>query len=137
MRAIRACRCDSDARLWLDLVVMALLFNAVPFTLFAYGERHVSSIARKRLSGRPDGAVAQPAGPASRTRTTRPSGGTTGSLFRVFCSGLMPRGRGGRENQGGVVRIETAAQDYGMRRSAVREGEGGCVHDDVPAMRRP
>ncbi len=30
--------------LWLHLTVTALLFNAIPFTLFAYGERHVSSI---------------------------------------------------------------------------------------------
>jgi drug/metabolite transporter (DMT)-like permease len=33
-----------EPRLVLHLVVAALLFNAIPFTLFAYGEKHVSSI---------------------------------------------------------------------------------------------
>jgi drug/metabolite transporter (DMT)-like permease len=31
-------------RIWLHLAVTAVLFNSLPFTLFAYGERHVSSI---------------------------------------------------------------------------------------------
>jgi drug/metabolite transporter (DMT)-like permease len=33
-----------ERRLWAHLAVAALLFNAVPFTLFAFGEKHVSSI---------------------------------------------------------------------------------------------
>lgn len=72
-----------------------------------------------------------------RTRTTRPPGETAGSLFRVFCSGLLPIRRGERENQGSIVRTETASQDYGVRRSAAREGVGGCVADDNSAMRWP
>jgi drug/metabolite transporter (DMT)-like permease len=37
-------RLSFDAKTWLHLLVVAALFNAVPFTLFAYGEEHVSSI---------------------------------------------------------------------------------------------
>ena len=300
-----------EPRLWLDLVAIALLFNALPFTLFAYGERHVSSIVaglwnattplwtligvsvalpgerpdgrriiglaigfagavlilmpwrafaggrldgelacaaaaacygggftymRRRLSGRPEGAIALSAGqllcatvlvavtlpfsaaPAfslgpgriagilslgilgsgiayvlnydildaagptvastvtyviplfatvlgiivlgesltwneplggcvllagvaltsrgSGTRATRPPGETTGSLFRVFCSGLLPRRRGERENPSGMVRTDTATQDCQMRRSAARGGVGGC-EDGVMAKRWP
>src|SRR5262249_59008794 len=38
-------RLSFDRRTWLHLLVAAALFNAAPFTLFAYGEKHVSSIA--------------------------------------------------------------------------------------------
>jgi drug/metabolite transporter (DMT)-like permease len=41
---LRRERLRFDARTWLHLLVVAALFNAVPFTLFAYGEKHVSSI---------------------------------------------------------------------------------------------
>jgi drug/metabolite transporter (DMT)-like permease len=37
-------RLPSDARLWGHLAVCAVLFNAVPFTLFAFGETKVSSV---------------------------------------------------------------------------------------------
>jgi drug/metabolite transporter (DMT)-like permease len=192
-----------DARLWRDVAIIAVLFNAAPFTLFAYGERHVSSIVAglwnattplwtlvgvmsvlpgERLgAGRITGVLSlgvlgsgiayllnfdiltragatiastvtyvvplfatalgiivlgeslswnEPLGGAvllagvaitsgaTRTRTTRPPGGTTGSLFRVFCSGLLPRRRGERENPTSVVRTETCSQDCGRRRSA-------------------
>src|SRR5580693_7201944 len=33
-----------DPRLWLHCAVVAVFFNAAPFTLFAYGEQHTSSI---------------------------------------------------------------------------------------------
>jgi drug/metabolite transporter (DMT)-like permease len=33
-----------DRGLWRHLFVTAALFNAIPFTLYAYGERHVSSV---------------------------------------------------------------------------------------------
>jgi drug/metabolite transporter (DMT)-like permease len=33
-----------DRRIWPHLVVAAILFNAVPFTLFAFGEKHVPSV---------------------------------------------------------------------------------------------
>lgn len=33
-----------EPRLWLHCAVAAALFNAVPFTLFAFGEQHISSI---------------------------------------------------------------------------------------------
>lgn len=41
---IRRERFPTDRRLWLHSLVAAALFNAVPFTLFAFGEKHVSSI---------------------------------------------------------------------------------------------
>ncbi len=31
-------------RVWMHLVINAVLFNAIPFTLYAYGEKHVPSI---------------------------------------------------------------------------------------------
>jgi drug/metabolite transporter (DMT)-like permease len=37
-------RFPRDRRLWGHLAVIAVLMNSVPFTLFAYGEQHVSSI---------------------------------------------------------------------------------------------
>jgi drug/metabolite transporter (DMT)-like permease len=37
-------RLDFDRRLWLHLLIAAALFNAIPFTLFAFGEKHVSSV---------------------------------------------------------------------------------------------
>lgn len=37
-------RLPSNARVWLHCAVAAVLFNAVPWTLFAYGEHHASSI---------------------------------------------------------------------------------------------
>ncbi len=37
-------RLPLDVRLLWHLTVAAMLFNAIPFTLFAYGEKHVSSI---------------------------------------------------------------------------------------------
>ncbi|HUZ28741.1 MAG TPA: DMT family transporter [Solirubrobacteraceae bacterium] len=42
-RAGRA-RLSRDPRLWLHCAVVAVFFNAAPFTLFAYGEQHTSSI---------------------------------------------------------------------------------------------
>jgi drug/metabolite transporter (DMT)-like permease len=38
-------RFPRDRRVWLHCAVLAVLFNAAPWTLFAYGEQHVSSIA--------------------------------------------------------------------------------------------
>lgn len=37
-------RFPRDRRLWLHSLVVGILFNDVPFTLFAFGEKHVSSI---------------------------------------------------------------------------------------------
>lgn len=37
-------RLSRDLRLWAHCAVVAVLSNAIPFTLFAYGEQHVSSI---------------------------------------------------------------------------------------------
>lgn len=42
--AVRRTALPRDPRLWAHLAVAALLFNALPFTLFAYGETHVSSV---------------------------------------------------------------------------------------------
>src|SRR5579864_3559091 len=44
LMALRGERFPTDRRLWLHCVVAAVLFNAVPFTLFAFGEQHTSSI---------------------------------------------------------------------------------------------
>jgi drug/metabolite transporter (DMT)-like permease len=41
---VRRERLSLDRATWLHLLVVAALFNAVPFTLFAFGEKHVSSI---------------------------------------------------------------------------------------------
>jgi drug/metabolite transporter (DMT)-like permease len=41
---LRRERLRFDARTWLHLLVAAALFNAIPFALFAYGEKHVPSI---------------------------------------------------------------------------------------------
>jgi len=38
-------RYPRDRRLWLHCAVLAVFFNAAPWTLFAYGEQHASSIA--------------------------------------------------------------------------------------------
>ena len=37
-------RLSAEPRMWLHCAVVAVLFNAAPFTLFAYGEHHTSSI---------------------------------------------------------------------------------------------
>jgi drug/metabolite transporter (DMT)-like permease len=37
-------RMPCEPRVWLHCAVLAVFFNAVPFTLFAYGEQHTSSI---------------------------------------------------------------------------------------------
>jgi drug/metabolite transporter (DMT)-like permease len=37
-------RLQFERRVWLHLVIAAMLFNAIPFTLFAFGEKHVSSV---------------------------------------------------------------------------------------------
>jgi drug/metabolite transporter (DMT)-like permease len=42
--ALRAERLPAGWRLWGQLAVAGLLLNVAPFTLFAYGERHVSSL---------------------------------------------------------------------------------------------
>ena len=42
--AVRRERLPRDRRLWLHSAVAALLSNSVPWTLFAYGEQHTSSI---------------------------------------------------------------------------------------------
>lgn len=41
---VRRERFPADRRLWLHSLVAAGLFNAAPFTLFAFGEKHASSI---------------------------------------------------------------------------------------------
>jgi drug/metabolite transporter (DMT)-like permease len=41
---VRGDRLPRDPRLWGHLAVTALLLNAVPFSLFAYGETGVSSV---------------------------------------------------------------------------------------------
>lgn len=42
--AVRKERLPADGRVWFHCAVLALLFNALPWTLFAYGEKHTSSI---------------------------------------------------------------------------------------------
>ena len=42
--AARGERLPSGVRTWAKLAVAAVLLNVAPFTLFAYGERHVSSV---------------------------------------------------------------------------------------------
>jgi drug/metabolite transporter (DMT)-like permease len=44
LTALRRERLAFDRRTWLHLLVVAALFNAVPFALFAFGEKHVASI---------------------------------------------------------------------------------------------
>jgi len=44
LMALRRERLPSDRRVWLHCAVVALVFNAAPWTLFAYGEQHTSSI---------------------------------------------------------------------------------------------
>jgi drug/metabolite transporter (DMT)-like permease len=41
---LRRERLSFGRRGWLHLIVVALLFNAIPFTLFAFGEKHVTSV---------------------------------------------------------------------------------------------
>jgi drug/metabolite transporter (DMT)-like permease len=41
---LRRERLPSDRRLWLHCLAAGALFNAAPFTLFAFGEKHISSI---------------------------------------------------------------------------------------------
>jgi drug/metabolite transporter (DMT)-like permease len=41
---VRRERFPRDPRVWLHCLVLAVFFNAVPWTLFAYGEQHTSSI---------------------------------------------------------------------------------------------
>jgi drug/metabolite transporter (DMT)-like permease len=41
---LRRERLPADRRVWIHCAVAALLFNTVPWTLFAYGEQHTSSI---------------------------------------------------------------------------------------------
>jgi len=41
---VRGERFPTDRKLWLHSAVAAVLFNAAPFTLFAFGEQHTSSI---------------------------------------------------------------------------------------------
>lgn len=41
---LRKERLPADRKVWFHCAVLALLFNAVPWTLFAYGEKHTSSI---------------------------------------------------------------------------------------------
>ena len=42
--AVRGERLPAGWRLWGQLAIAGLLLNVIPFTLFAYGERHVSSL---------------------------------------------------------------------------------------------
>jgi drug/metabolite transporter (DMT)-like permease len=42
--AVRGEHLPRGARLWGQLAIAAVLLNVIPFTLFAYGERHVSSV---------------------------------------------------------------------------------------------
>jgi drug/metabolite transporter (DMT)-like permease len=42
--ALRRERLPANGRVWLHCAVAAVLFNSVPWTLFAYGEEHTSSI---------------------------------------------------------------------------------------------
>jgi drug/metabolite transporter (DMT)-like permease len=42
---IRGERLTFDRRAWRDLAIAGALVNAIPFTLFAFGEKHVSSVA--------------------------------------------------------------------------------------------
>jgi drug/metabolite transporter (DMT)-like permease len=42
--AVRGERLPSGPRVWGQLAIAAVLLNVAPFTLFAYGERHVSSV---------------------------------------------------------------------------------------------
>jgi drug/metabolite transporter (DMT)-like permease len=44
LMALRRERFPAQRRLWLHSLVAAMLFNAAPFTLFAFGEQHTSSI---------------------------------------------------------------------------------------------
>jgi drug/metabolite transporter (DMT)-like permease len=44
LMALRRERLPSDRRLWRQSAVVAVFFNAVPFTLLAFGEQHISSI---------------------------------------------------------------------------------------------
>jgi drug/metabolite transporter (DMT)-like permease len=42
--ALRGQRLPAGGRVWAQLAIAGLLLNVAPFTLFAYGERHVSSL---------------------------------------------------------------------------------------------
>jgi drug/metabolite transporter (DMT)-like permease len=42
--ALRGDRLPTDRRTWCRLTIAAILLNVLPFSLFAYGERHVSSV---------------------------------------------------------------------------------------------
>ena len=44
LMALRKERLPSDRRLWGHCALLALIFNAIPWTLFAFGEQHTSSI---------------------------------------------------------------------------------------------
>src|SRR5438309_2228005 len=42
--AARREKLPRDRRIWFHLAVTAVLFNALPFSLFAYGETHTTSV---------------------------------------------------------------------------------------------
>lgn len=44
LMVLRSERLPTDRKLWLHCLVASALFNAAPFTLFAFGEQHTSSI---------------------------------------------------------------------------------------------
>jgi drug/metabolite transporter (DMT)-like permease len=51
MLVVRGERLRFDRRMWFHLTVTALVFNAIPFTLFAFGETKVSSVVAGLFNG--------------------------------------------------------------------------------------
>jgi drug/metabolite transporter (DMT)-like permease len=95
-------RLSFDRATWFHLIVVAALFNAVPFTLFAFGEKHVSSIVAGLWNATAPLWVivfALLAFPEEHPDTARVVGLTVGFVGVVVLLGPW-RGLGGSELQG-------------------------------------
>lgn len=102
-------------RVWLHLLVTAALFNAIPFTLYAYGEKHVSSILAGLWNGTtPLWALAAALAAFPEERPTRAKAiGLAGGFLGVLVLLGPWHGLGGGELKGQLA-CAGAAACYGV-----------------------